>query len=51
MRVDRYRRPDIDGAREKLAGYWVTVTVSWSEGVLRPARSLELRTLKLAVAP
>lgn len=48
-RVDPYQRPGTADAREKLAGYWVTVTVSWSEGVLRPARILELKTLKLGV--
>jgi len=51
LRVERYQRPGGDDVREKLAGYWVTVTVSWSQGVLRPARSLEIKTLRLAVAP
>jgi hypothetical protein len=49
LRTERYRRPDSDGAPERLAGYWVTVTVRWDGGVLRPARSLQLTTLKLGV--
>jgi len=48
MRIDRYHRPSVDGAPERLAGYWVTITVSWDGGALRPTRSLELKTLRLA---
>ena len=49
--TEPYRRPGGDGAEEKIAGYWVTVTVRWDGGVLRPARSLRLKTLKLGAAP
>lgn len=51
MRTQRYHRPGIDDGPEKIAGYWVTITVSWDGGVLRPARSLQLKTLKLAARP
>lgn len=51
LRAEPYRRADSDGAPKRLAGYWVTVTVRWDGGVLRPARSLQLRTLKLAARP
>jgi general secretion pathway protein I len=51
LRTERYRRPGSDGVPEKIAGYWVTVTVRWDGGVLRPARSLQLTTLKLGAAP
>jgi prepilin-type N-terminal cleavage/methylation domain-containing protein len=47
LRTERYRRPGSDGAPERIAGYWVTVTVRWDGGALRPARSLRLTTLKL----
>jgi prepilin-type N-terminal cleavage/methylation domain-containing protein len=47
LRTERYRRPGSDGAAERIAGYWVTVTVRWDGGVLRPGRSLRLTTLKL----
>lgn len=30
-----------------VAGYWVSVSVSWRDGRLRPERSIELSTLKL----
>ena len=51
MRTERYQRPGIEGASEKLAGYWVTVIVSWDGGVWRPVRSLQLKTLKLEARP
>jgi prepilin-type N-terminal cleavage/methylation domain-containing protein len=51
LRTERYRRPGSDGGTERIAGYWVTVTVRWNGGVLRPARSLQLTTLKLGAAP
>jgi general secretion pathway protein I len=51
-RVEHYRQPGIDepggGAAGRMAGYWVTVTVRWRGGLLQSARSLELKTLKLA---
>jgi prepilin-type N-terminal cleavage/methylation domain-containing protein len=47
VRTERYRRPGGDGGPERIAGYWVTVAVRWDGGVLRPARSLQLTTLKL----
>ena len=54
-RVERYRPPGADafaaGASRKVAGYWVTVTVRWRGGPLQGARSLELKTLKLAALP
>jgi general secretion pathway protein I len=55
VRVETYRRPGAEGPAEragraeKMAGYWVTVTVKWGGGVLHPARSLSLKTMKLAV--
>jgi general secretion pathway protein I len=57
VRVEPYRRPGADGAFDgagktrRIAGYWVIVTVRWSGGVLRPARSLRLKTMKLAIGP
>jgi prepilin-type N-terminal cleavage/methylation domain-containing protein len=51
MRTERYRRPDAGASAGKITGYWVTVTVRWDGGVLRPARSLRLKTLKLGAAP
>jgi prepilin-type N-terminal cleavage/methylation domain-containing protein len=54
-RVERYRPPGPDepgaGAPRKIAGYWVTVTVRWQGGPLQGAKSLELKTLKLAALP
>jgi prepilin-type N-terminal cleavage/methylation domain-containing protein len=52
-RVELYRPPlgtdeARSGAAGRIAGYWVTVTVRWRGGILQSARSLELRTLKLA---
>src|SRR5262245_13899069 len=47
-RTERYRSPSGDDGAQKMAAYWVTVTVRWSGGIMRPARSLQLRTLKLA---
>lgn len=51
LRIEPYQPPGGDGAAEKIAGFWVTVTVLWDGGVLRPARSLRLKTLKLGAAP
>jgi prepilin-type N-terminal cleavage/methylation domain-containing protein len=48
LRTERYLRSE---SAAKIAGYWVTVTVRWDGGVLRPARSLRLRTLKIGAAP
>jgi prepilin-type N-terminal cleavage/methylation domain-containing protein len=63
VRTVRYRPPVSDGfsggisggfgegftgRRGKIAGYWITVTVRWQGGVLRPARSIQLETLRLA---
>ena len=36
-------------ARTRPSGYWVAVEVSWRDEVTRRARSLQLRTLKLAL--
>jgi prepilin-type N-terminal cleavage/methylation domain-containing protein len=47
VRIERYQRADADAGAQKLVGYWVTVTVRWHGGALRPDRSLQLRTLKL----
>ena len=30
-----------------IAGYWVTVSVSWADGPRRTGKSIELRTLKI----
>jgi general secretion pathway protein I len=51
LNIQRYQRPDSEGAAGRIAGYWVTVTVRWDGGVLRPARSLRLTTLKLGAPP
>ncbi len=51
LRTERYRPPGSDRAAERIAGYWITVTVRWDGGVLRPARSLQLTTLKLGAQP
>lgn len=48
MRVERYRPPGSDDGPQKIVGYWVTITVRWHGGVLRPARSLQLKTLRIA---
>jgi prepilin-type N-terminal cleavage/methylation domain-containing protein len=54
-RIELYRAPggaeSSGGAAGKLVGYWVTVTVRWQGGLLQSARSLELKTLKLAARP
>lgn len=53
MRTERYRPPGAEAfagrAAGKLAGYWVTVTVRWHGGALQPARSIEIKTLKVEV--
>jgi prepilin-type N-terminal cleavage/methylation domain-containing protein len=49
--VQRRDPPATDGKASRLAGYWVTVEVSWREGPLRTARSVQLTTLKLGVVP
>src|SRR5262245_31710020 len=51
VRTERHRPAGPDGGPEKVAGYWVTVTVRWDGGVLRRARSLQLKTLKLGAVP
>lgn len=38
-------------AREGPALYWVTIDVSWHQGLLSPARSVRLTTLKMADPP
>ena len=56
-RVELYRPPpganvpDGSGRAGRIAGYWVTVTVTWRGGLLQSARSLELKTLRLAARP
>jgi prepilin-type N-terminal cleavage/methylation domain-containing protein len=47
VRTERRRPGGFDDGPERVAGYWVTVTVRWDGGVLRRARSLQLKTLKL----
>lgn len=49
--IQRYNQPTPEGARARLAGYWVTVQVRWREGPLRRTRSLQLTTLKLSALP
>ncbi len=51
LRMERYRRPGPDAATERIAGYWVTITVHWDGGVLRSSRQLQLTTLKLGAPP
>jgi prepilin-type N-terminal cleavage/methylation domain-containing protein len=48
MRVERYSAPDADEGPQKLRGYWVTITVRWRGGVMPSARSLQLKTLRIA---
>ena len=43
--------PDGGGRAGRIAGYWVSVTVTWRGGLLQSARSLELKTLRLAARP
>ena len=43
--------PDGGGRAGRIAGYWVSVTVTWRGGPLQSARSLELKTLRLAARP
>jgi prepilin-type N-terminal cleavage/methylation domain-containing protein len=56
-RVELYRPPlgasasGGGGRAGRIAGYWVSVTVTWRSGSLQSARSLELKTLKLAARP
>jgi prepilin-type N-terminal cleavage/methylation domain-containing protein len=45
------RAPDGGGRAGRIAGYWVSVTVTWRGGFLQSARSLELKTLRLAARP
>jgi len=47
VQVRPYAQPDIAASAPRPTGYWVTVDVSWREGPLRKARSLQLSTLKL----
>jgi prepilin-type N-terminal cleavage/methylation domain-containing protein len=52
-RVELYRPPPradepTSDPAGRIAGYWVTVTVRWRGGLLQSARSLQLKTLKLA---
>jgi len=51
LRSERYHRPGNGDGKKKITGYWITVTVRWDGGVLRPARSLQLKTLKLGARP
>jgi general secretion pathway protein I len=56
QRVELYRPPAAadaldGGAAGRIVGYWVTVTVKWRGGILQSARTLELKTLKLAARP
>ena len=50
--VQRYN-PAARGGFEigTLPAYWVTVSVHWRDGVLRPEREVALRTLKLGRLP
>jgi general secretion pathway protein I len=47
-RVERYHPPGAEDGVAKTAAYWITVVVRWNGGAMRPARSLQLKTLKLA---
>ena len=50
--VRRYEYPQTLGFETPVSTvFWVTVAVRWHEGLLRPERSLELRTLKIRGAP
>ncbi len=44
--IRRYE-PAGGGETAAIAGYWVSVTVSWRDSPMRPERSVELKTLKL----
>jgi prepilin-type N-terminal cleavage/methylation domain-containing protein len=49
--VKRRIEPETDATAMGLAGYWVTVDITWQEGPLRKTRGLTLSTLKLGRAP
>ena len=50
--VQRYSPPSRGGFEiGTLPAYWVTVSVHWRDGVLRPEREVVLRTLKLGRLP
>ena len=51
VEVKRRTEPERDSPAMGLAGYWVTVDISWREGPLRKTRALKLSTLKLGRAP
>jgi general secretion pathway protein I len=47
VQVRRYAPRGTGEGSAALTGFWVTADVSWPEGPLRKARSLQLSTLKL----
>jgi type II secretory pathway pseudopilin PulG len=49
VQVRRYARSDtdLDSTKPGVAGYRVTAQVTWPEGPLRKARTLQLSTIKL----
>jgi prepilin-type N-terminal cleavage/methylation domain-containing protein len=51
MQARPYSQPGVDSGPVPLAGFWVTIQVSWLEGALRHTRSVQLVTLKLAAQP
>lgn len=51
MQTKQYGQPELGSPPARPTGYWVTVEVTWREGPLRRARSLQLSTLKLKGAP
>jgi prepilin-type N-terminal cleavage/methylation domain-containing protein len=51
VEIKRRTEAERDSPAMDLAGYWVTVDISWREGPLRKTRALKLSTLKLGRAP
>jgi prepilin-type N-terminal cleavage/methylation domain-containing protein len=51
LHVNRYGQPGSDNPPARLGGFWVTVDVTWQEGVFRRTRSLRFTTLRLAALP
>lgn len=51
MQTKPYGQPELGSPPTRPTGYWVIVEVTWREGPLRRARSLQLSTLKLRGGP
>lgn len=47
----KYDAPEGTTLSPRLTAYWVSVAVSWRDRPVGPPRSVELKTMKLAVTP